>query len=193
MELNVLILLASFSLLIPAVFIIMVNLEYKKMILNEASEVYGLQINTIKIKYEILKDEFKECPRMAQKIENLIGFEKDKRIDLEKVKVSTFKIFDFKPIKYFLETMSEFEKCNNEDVKNLFCDSIELNRKIAIIASKNRYRINKLKSRIQDLILVLAYHLVCLFSPMLNKIDEDDIKRYDKDRSSSNFESSFLM
>lgn len=193
MKLNILIFLASFSILVPTVFIIRINKEYRKMILKEASEIYGLEINTIKIKYEILKNEFKECPKMAERIENLISFEKNKRIDLKKVKVSTFRVFDFKPIKYFLETMSEFDKCNNEDVKKLFCDSIELNRKIAMVASKNRYRINKLKSRIQDLILVIAYHFISLLSPILNKMDEDDIKRYDKDRSSRNFESSYLM
>ncbi|MFR6667340.1 MAG: hypothetical protein ACLUQX_14530 [Thomasclavelia spiroformis] len=91
------IIISLIIIIVPPIFIILSNLDYRKTIISECSQVYGIELNTISVKYTILEDRVAKYPMMNKEIKRLIKLEKDKYVDINKLVVGKFKISDLVP------------------------------------------------------------------------------------------------
>ena len=115
------IILFPLTLIIPTIVLYLVNRSYRKEIIAKCSNIYGLELDTARIQFEILKKtyKFKDYPIIEKTIKDMVYLSKNCYIDLEKIKIKRYKIFDLHPIYESLRLMDEIDACNNKEVVEL--------------------------------------------------------------------------
>ena len=163
------IIISLIIIIVPPIFIILSNLDYRKTIISECSQVYGIELNTISVKYTILEDRVAKYPMMNKEIKRLIK--------LEKLVVGKFKISDLVPLCKSIQLFNEIEECKDKGVIDLFDDVREMNHKIATVRSPLKCKINGMKSKIQFFIILIIVKLFNKFKDFTRQ----DIEQVEKD------------
>lgn len=171
------IIISLIIIIVPPIFIILSNLDYRKTIISECSQVYGIELNTISVKYTILEDRGAKYPMMNKEIKRLIKLEKDKYVDINKLVVGKFKISDLVPLCKSIQLFNEIEECKDKGVIDLFDDVREMNHKIATVRSPLKCKINGMKSKIQFFIILIIVKLFNKFKDFTRQ----DIEQVEKD------------
>ena len=171
------IIISLIIIIVPPIFIILSNLDYRKTIISECSQVYGIELNTISVKYTILEDRVAKYPMMNKEIKRLIKLEKDKYVDINKLVVGKFKISDLVPLCKSIQLFNEIDECKDKGVIDLFDDVREMNHKIATVRSPLKCKINGMKSKIQFFIILIIVKLFNKFKDFTRQ----DIEQVEKD------------
>lgn len=171
------ILISVIIIVTPPIFIILRYLDYRKTIIKECSQIYGIELNTIKIKTTMLEEDLTKYPSMNKMIKRIASLELNKYIDIKRLVVNRFRIFDLMPLCKSIELFNEIEGCANKSVIDLFDEVREISQKLTILRAPFRCKINSIKARMQ-LYIILA--IVKCFNKFKD-FTRQDIEQVEKD------------
>lgn len=143
------------SVILQSLLIFIMNKFRNKQKIECYSTIYGLELDTIKIKYYLNKNHFENYPLIRKEIEETISLVNGEYINLKRIKVNRYKIFDINQVKENIDTLEEFEKCKDKVVRNLFFDLRNVKSKIAYTRSPLLCTLNGIYASIQFLIIIV--------------------------------------
>lgn len=127
--------MAFLGVMIPVIFIMLTNRLYKKDIVEYQSRIYGLRLDEVKIQYFINKQRFEKYPLIEKEIEHVISIVDNEYVDINRIKVIRYRIFDLKPLKENLNIIKEIDSCDDKFVKKIYTNIKEISTEIAHIRS----------------------------------------------------------
>ena len=157
MKTSTLIICSVFTVLFPLLFMFLTNRSLKKQKIEYYSIIYGLELDTIRIKYYLDKNHFNNFPLIRKEIEETISLVDGEYINLKRIKVNRYKIFDFNQVQDNINTFKELENCKDTLVKKLFFDLRTVKAKIAYTRSPVLCKLNGIYANIQFLIFIVLY------------------------------------
>lgn len=152
------IILFPLTLIIPTIVLYLVNRSYRKEIIAKCSNIYGLELDTARIQFEILKKtyKFKDYPIIEKTIKDMVYLSKNCYIDLEKIKIKRYKIFDLHPIYESLRLMDEIDACNNKEIVELLNRVLKINKKIGKVRFPYFVKINRFLFNLQMMLIAIV-------------------------------------
>lgn len=146
------------TIVIPTILLYLTNRSYKKEIFMKCSSIYGLQLDTIRIRYEHIKKDFdfSKFPMIESNILKMISLQKNCYIDMKNLKMKRYRIFKLHELLNSFKLMDEVEKCDDEHVLYLLVEVSEINKKISKVRFPFKVKINKLFINIQIFLLYIA-------------------------------------
>lgn len=176
---NIYIILFPLTLIIPTAFIFLTNKNYQKEVIAKCSHIYGLETNTLRIKFELLKKNNKiaEYPLIEKEILDLLSLEKNRYIDIKKLKMRRYKVFNISPIIKLVDLMDEMKRCEDKDVIDLLIESSKLINKISAVRFPYKIKVNKFFHKVQEIML---RYFILMFESYKN-ISKKDIEEAEKE------------
>lgn len=159
MKTSTLIIFSVFTVLFQLIFMFLTNRSLKKQEIEYYSIIYGLELDTIRIKYYLDKNHFKNFPLIRKEIEETISLVEDEYVNLKRIKVNRYKIFDLNQVQENINTIKEIENCKDTVVKDLFFDLRNVKAQIAHTRSPLLCKLNGIYASIQFLIFIVLYKM----------------------------------
>lgn len=148
----------------------------RKITVQSSSLVYGIKLNTLRIEYNLIKKNVQNYKLINEAICKVISLEKDSYVDIERLKMKRYHIWDIESLTKSIKVCIEVMKCTDERVINLFNETLEVNKKIAKIRFPIKCKINEMCGKIQ---LCLVLLLIKIFKKYkgFSKRDIDDYEK----------------
>lgn len=86
----------------------------------------------------------------------MVYLSKNCYIDLEKIKIKRYKIFDLHPIYESLRLMDEIDACNNKEVVELLNRVLKINKKIGKVRFPYFVKINRFLFNLQMMLIAIV-------------------------------------
>lgn len=179
------IILSCCCIMIPMILTLLTNKSYSKRIIKECSQVYGIELNTIKHKYSLIEDEVKKYPLMNTIILRAISLEENSYIDIDRLVLRVHSILDIRPLINSIDISVEIESCDNKHVISLFNEVQIINKKIIKVKFPIKNKLNYFIFKIQFGVILIIVKIFDKFKTL----SKTDIENFEKD-SEYSFDSS---